>query len=851
MAIEKGLYAAPLGLASNTEPEIEIEIEGADRVGIDTGDIEIELGPVKETKDTFDANLVEYMSDSDVESLGSDLIGDFEKDVDDRKEWIQTYVDGLKLLGLKYEERTEPWEGACGVFHPMMTEAVVRFQSESIMETFPAAGPVKTQIIGKETPKKAEAATRVREDMNYQLTEVMQEYRPEQEKLLWSLPITGSAFKKVYYDPNLGRQVAMFITAEDMVVPYGASSLESAERVTHVMRKTPNEILKLQAAGFYAEMDLGEPSNELDDIEKQKAKDEGMSATQDDRFRILEMHVNLDLPGFEDKDDKGEETGIALPYVVTVEKGTGQVLSIRRNWYEDDPLKLKRQHFVHYQYVPGFGFYGYGLIHLIGGYTKSATMLVRQLVDAGTLSNLPGGLKSRGLRIKGDDTPIAPGEFRDVDVPSGSIRDNILPLPYKEPSQVLYSLFQNIVQEGRAFVSAGDLNVSDMSANAPVGTTLALLERTLKVMSAVQARLHYSMRQEFKLLKVIIADYTPEEYSYEPEEGSRLAKKSDYDMVEVLPVSDPNAATMAQKIVQYQAVMQLAASAPQLYNLPLLHRQMIEVLGIKNANKLVPIEDDQKPTDPVQENMNVINGKPVKAFIEQDHEAHIAVHMAAMQDPKMAQLIGQNPMAQQIQAAAMAHINEHMAFEYRKQIEAQLGVSLPTEEEEENMEPAVAAKVAQMAAQAAQRLLQKNTAEVAQQQAQAAAQDPVVQMQQREMAIKEAEAQARIQQGNRKLDIEEKRLAADAAYKVDEMEYKQDKTGGELLLSKQKQVASEELGERKLEVDAFRAGVMGRSADAAVLQADREQALRMVELLKQENATNTTGQSGAKPEGAQ
>ena len=850
MAIEKGLYAAPLGLESSNEPEIEIEIEGADRIGIGMGDIEIDLEPRKETKEDFDANLVEYMSDADVESLGSELIGDFEKDVDDRKEWIQTYVDGLKLLGLKYEERTEPWEGACGVFHPMMTEAVVRFQSEAIMETFPAAGPVKTQIIGKETPNKAEAATRVREDMNFQLTEVMQEYRPEQEKLLWSLPITGSAFKKVYYDPNLGRQVAMFITAEDMVVPYGASSLESAERVTHVMRKTPNEIAKLQAAGFYTDVDLGEPSTELDDIEKQKAKDDGMSATQDNRFRVLEMHVNLDLPGFEDKNDKGEETGIALPYVVTVEKGTGQVLSIRRNWYEDDPLKLKRQHFVHYQYVPGFGFYGYGLIHLIGGYTKSATMLVRQLVDAGTLSNLPGGLKSRGLRIKGDDTPIAPGEFRDVDVPSGSIRDNILPLPYKEPSQVLYSLFQNIVQEGRAFVSAGDLNVSDMSANAPVGTTLALLERTLKVMSAVQARLHYSMRQEFKLLKVIIADYTPEEYSYEPEEGSRMAKKSDYDMVEVLPVSDPNAATMAQKIVQYQAVMQLAQSAPQLYNLPLLHRQMIEVLGIKNANKLVPIEDDQKPTDPVQENMNLINGKPVKAFIEQDHAAHIAVHMAAMQDPKMAAMIGQNPMAQQIQAAAMAHINEHMAFEYRKQIEEQLGVALPTEEEEENMDPAVAAKVAQMAAQAAQRLLQKNQAEAAQQQAQAAAQDPVLQMQQRELAIKEAEAQARIEQGNRKLDIEEKRMFADAAYKVDEMEFKQDKAGGDILLANRKQVANEELGERRLEVDAFRAGVMGRSADAAVLQADREQALRMVELLKQENATNKTGNSGT-PEGAQ
>jgi hypothetical protein len=850
MAIEKGLYAAPQGLSDMDTSGIEIEIENPDRVEVDFGDVEIELTPGKPSKEDFDANLADFMDDSDLEGLGSDLVSEFERDVEDRKEWIKTYVEGLKLLGLKYEERTEPWEGACGVFHPMLTEAVVKFQSEAIMETFPAGGPVKTQIIGKETPQKMEASTRVREDMNYELTEVMQEYRPEQEKLLWSLPITGSAFKKVYYDPSLGRQVAMFISAEDMVVPYGASSLESAERVTHVMRKTPNEIAKLQAAGFYSDVDLGEPSNDLDDIEKQKAEDQGMSALQDERYRILEMHVHLDLPGFEDKDKKGEATGIALPYVVTVDKATGTILSIRRNWYEDDVLNLKRQHFVHYQYVPGFGFYGYGLIHLIGGYTKSATMLIRQLVDAGTLSNLPGGLKTRGLRIKGDDTPIAPGEFRDVDVPSGSIRDNILPLPYKEPSQVLYTLFNQIVQEGRSFVSAGDLNVSDMSANAPVGTTLALLERTLKVMSAVQARLHYSMRQEFKLLKVIIADYTPEEYDYEPIEGSRRAKKSDYDMVEVLPVSDPNAATMAQKIVQYQAVIQLAQGAPQLYNLPLLHRQMIEVLGIKNANKLVPVEDDQKPADPVQENMNLINGKPVKAFIEQDHEAHIAVHMAAMQDPKMAKLIGQNPMAQQIQAAAMAHINEHMAFEYRKQIETQLGVALPTEEENENMEPEIAAKVAQMAAQAAQRLLQKNTAEAAQQQAQQLAQDPVVQMQQQEMALKEKEANARIEQGNRKLDIEEKRLAADAAYKVDEMEYKQDKTGGELLLAKQKQIAGEELGERKLEVDAFRAGVMGRSADAAVLQADREQALRMVELLKQENATNKTGNSGT-PEGAQ
>jgi hypothetical protein len=850
MAIEKGLYAAPQGLSDLDTTGIEIEIDNPDRVALEFGDVEIELTPAKPTKEDFDANLADFMDDSELEGLGADLVAEFDKDIDDRKEWIKTYVEGLKLLGLKYEERTEPWEGACGVFHPMLTEAVVKFQSEAIMETFPASGPVKTQIIGKETPQKMEASTRVREDMNYELTEVMQEYRPEQEKLLWSLPITGSAFKKVYYDPSLGRQVAMFISAEDMVVPYGASSLESAERVTHVMRKTPNEIAKLQAAGFYSDVDLGEPSNDLDDIEKQKAEDQGMSALQDDRYRILEMHVHLDLPGFEDKDKKGEATGIALPYVVTVDKATGTILAIRRNWYEDDVLKIKRQHFVHYQYVPGFGFYGYGLIHLIGGYTKSATMLIRQLVDAGTLSNLPGGLKTRGLRIKGDDTPIAPGEFRDVDVPSGSIRDNILPLPYKEPSQVLYTLFNQIVQEGRSFVSAGDLNVSDMSANAPVGTTLALLERTLKVMSAVQARLHYSMRQEFKLLKVIIADYTPEEYDYEPVEGSRRAKKSDYDMVEVLPVSDPNAATMAQKIVQYQAVIQLAQSAPQLYNLPLLHRQMIEVLGIKNANKLVPVEDDQKPTDPVQENMNLINGKPVKAFIEQDHEAHIAVHMSAMQDPKMAKLIGQNPMAQQIQAAAMAHINEHMAFEYRKQIELQLGVTLPTEEENENMDPAVAAKVAQLAAIAAQRLLQQNQAQASQEQAQQMAQDPVIQMQQQEMALKEKEADARIEQGNRKLDIEEKRLAADAANKVDEMEYKQDKAGGDLLLAKQKQVASEELSERKLVVDTFKAGVMGRSADAAVLQKDREQAIQMAQLLRAENAANKTGESGT-PEGAQ
>jgi len=635
------------------------------------------------------------------------------------------------------------------------------------METFPAAGPVKTQILGKDTPIKEEASARVREDMNYQLTEVMVEYRPEHEKLLWNLPLSGSAFKKVYYDPSIGRQVAMFIPAEDIVVPYGASNLERAERVTHVMRKTENEIIKLQEAGFYSDVDLGEPSHELDDIEKQKAEETGMSALQDDRYRILEMHVDLDLKGYEHKDKDGEPTGIALPYVVTVEKATAKILAIRRNWYEDDELHIKRQHFVHYQYIPGFGFYGYGLIHLIGGYAKSATMLIRQLVDAGTLSNLPGGLKSRGLRVKGDDTPIAPGEFRDVDVPSGSIRDNILPLPYKEPSQVLFALFQNIVQEGRQFASAGDMNVSDMSAQAPVGTTLAILERTLKVMGAVQARMHYSMRQEFRLLKAIIADYTPEEYDYEPVDGSRRAKKSDYDMVAVIPVSDPNAATMAQKIVQYQAALQLAQTAPQLYNLPLLHRQMIEVLGIKNAAKLIPIEDDAKATDPVQENQNVLTGKPVKAFIEQDHQAHIAVHTSMLQNPKIMGLVGQTPQGQALVAAMMAHINEHLAYAYRKEVEQTVGLLLPTEEQEKNMAPEVAAQVAQLAAQASTRMTQQAQSMAAQQQAQQQAQDPIVQMQQQELQIKMQELQLKAQKQQidaaakaDQLRIEESRIAA-------------------------------------------------------------------------------------------
>jgi len=831
--MDRGLYQAPMGLDQEAEMNpsgIEIEIEDPEEVNIGLGDIEIQLRPEKETAETFDANLAEYMDDGALSGLANELIEDFDKDQMDRRDWVKTYVDGLKLLGLQYEDRTEPWQGACGVFHPMLTESVVRFQSEAMMETFPAMGPVKTQIIGAIDLLREEAAARVREDMNYQLTEVMTEYRPEHEKMLWSLPITGSAFKKVYFDPSKGRQVAIFIPAEDIVVPYGASSIEDAERVTHVMRKTENEVVKLQEAGFYADVDIGEPGYELDDIEKQKAEEQGMNATQDDRYRILEMHVNLDLTGFEHTDKKGRETGIALPYVVTLEKGSRTILAIRRNWYEDDTLHTKRQHFVHYQYIPGFGFYGFGLIHLIGGYAKSATMLIRQLVDAGTLSNLPGGLKSRGLRIKGDDTPIQPGEFRDVDVPSGSIRDNILPLPYKEPSQVLMALFQQIVQEGRAFASSGDMNVSDMSTNAPVGTTLALLERTLKVMTAVQARLHYAMKQEFKLLKVIIADYTPEEYDYEPEDAGRKAKKSDYDSTDVIPVSDPNAATMAQKIVQYQAVLQLAQTAPQLYNLPLLHRQMIEVLGIKNANKLVPVEDDQIPTDPVQENQNLLTGKPVKAFIEQNHEAHIQAHMSAIQNPKIQQLMQMNPQAPAIMAAAMAHINEHIAFEYRKQVEMSIGAPLPGEEQNKHIAPEVADQIAMATAQASRQLLQQAQQQAAQQQAQQQMQDPVVQMQMQELQLKKQD-----------LELKAQKQQIDAAAKADQLEIEKSRIEAQMQIAAMQvsatAAAKRDQMDRQQQTEGVRMGIDAakHKAQMAVQMAQRQSQQKQQPPKKKEN----------------
>lgn len=753
MAIDKSLSQAPMGIDQldptemGDEPAMEITIEDPEAVeiGVD-GEPLLRIEPSKEEDDKFDENLAEKISEQALAMLASDLIGDFESDVSSRKDWIQTYVDGLELLGLKIEERAEPWEGACGVYHPILAEAVVKFQAETMMETFPAAGPVKTQVIGKETPEKKAAAERVKDDMNYQITDVMKEYRPEHERMLWGLGLAGNAFKKVYFDPSLDRQVSMYVPAEDVVVPYGASSLESAERVTHVMRKTENDIKRLQHEGFYRDVDLGEPAQTMDEIEKKIAEKLGFRATTDDRFKLLEMHVELDLQGFEHEVD-GEVTGIALPYVVTIEKGTQTVLAIRRNWRPEDEKCQKRNHFIHYPYIPGFGFYAFGLIHLIGSFAKSGTSLIRQLVDAGTLSNLPGGFKTRGMRIKGDDTPIAPGEFRDVDVPSGTMRDNLLPLPYKEPSQVLMALLGQIVDEGRKFAGSAEIQASDMSANAPVGTTLAILERTLKTMSAIQARIHYAMKQEFQLLKDIIRDYTPEEYGYEPVEGSRMAKQADYDMVYVLPVSDPNAATMAQKVVQYQAALQLAQTAPQLYDLPQLHRQMLDVLGIKNYQKLVPIAEDMKPRDPVTENQNLITGKPVKAFIGQDHKAHISVHMAAAQDPHIMQLVGQNPqMAQTIQAALSAHVAEHLGMEYRKQMEQQMGTMLPpmpkdADDEETNMSPEMETRVSQMAAQAAQQLLQQHQQEASQQQAQQQAQDPLIQLQQQELQIKAAEQQ--------------------------------------------------------------------------------------------------------------
>ena len=789
--MDKSVYQSPAGIAGLEEEPIEIEIVDPESVSISAGGMEITLEPGKEYDGDFESNLAEVLDEGVLQDIASDLCELVDADVNSRKDWAETFVKGLEVLGLQYEERTQPWNGACGVYSTILTEAAIRFQSESIMETFPAQGPVKTEIIGAITKMKEEAAERVRTDMNYRLTEQMPEYRPEHERLLYSLGLAGAAFKKVYYDPGLGREVAMFIPAEDVIVPYGASNLNNAERVTHVMRKTENEIKKLQVAGFYRDIELGEPVNILSDIEKKKAEQQGYKTTDDNRYQIFEIHTELDIEGMEDVGEDGEPTGIALPYVVTIDRGTNEVLSIYRNWNPEDERKLKRQHFVDYCYVPGFGFYGLGLIHIIGGYARAGTALIRQLVDAGTLSNLPGGLKARGMRVKGDDTPIAPGEFRDVDVPSGTIKDNVMTLPYKEPSGTLLTLLNQITEEGRRLGSIGEMKVSDMSANAPVGTTLALLERQLKTMSAVQARVHNSMKQEFKLLKNIIRDYAPDDYEYDPESGNRNAKQADYDIVEVIPVSDPNSSTMAQRIMQYQAVIQLASQAPQIYDLPNLHRQMIEVLGVRNADKLVPTSDDQTPKDPVSENMAFLNGKPTKAFIYQDHDAHIAAHQSFMQDPMIAQTIGQNPMAQKIQAAAMAHIAEHLAFKYRKNVEEQIGVPIPAPDS--TLPEDVEVELSRLVAQGAAQLLQLNQAQAQQAQAQQQAQDPLIQMQQAELQIKQIEAQAKAQ-----------KMQADTQIAQAKLQLEAQRMQGTQEIEQQRIQSQEKQANQKVQVDLFK-----------------------------------------------
>ena len=820
--IDKALYSdpsLPLGIDTGLPEEsaIEIEIEDPEAVSIGIDGMEIEIEPSSAGSPDFTNNLAEELDEGTLAGIGGDIEGDIDQDKNSRKDWEKAYTEGLKLLGLQMEERTEPWSGACGVFHPMITEAVVRFQSEMITETFPAQGPVKTKIIGKETPEVKEAAVRVQDDMNFELTETMKEFRPEHERMLWSLPATGSAFKKVYYDPNLGRQVSMFVPAEDILLPYGTTDLDTCRRLTHVMRKSKNEILKLQAAGFYRDVELGEPDRAMTDIQKAKDKETGFSDLNDDRFTLYEVHTDLCLK--EDPYGEGEDSEIALPYVVTLVKGTGDILAIRRNWNEDDDLKLKRQHFVHYQYIPGFGAYGFGLFHLIGGFAKSATSIMRQLVDAGTLSNLSGGLKSRGLRIKGDDTPIAPGEFRDVDIPSGTLRDNILPLPYKEPSTVLYQLLGNIVEEGRRFAATADMKVSDMSAQSPVGTTLALLERQLKVLSAVQARTHFALKQELKLLKGIIRDYTDPDYTYDPEYGNKKAKQADYDLVDVIPVSDPNAATMSQRVVQYQAVIQMAQMAPDIYDLPQLHRAMLDVLGIKNADKLVPIEEEETPKDPVTENQNVLKSQPLKAFLHQDHQSHIQVHMLMLQDPVVAQFIGQNPKAPQIQAALTAHIAEHVGYLMRQKIEQQLGMSLPPEDEK--LPPQIEIALSSMMAQAAQQVLQQDQAKAAQMQAQQQAQDPVLQMQQMELQlrqaelqIKQAEAQAKTQVAQQQaqlamqeMQLKAQKMAIDAAAQADRQELEEEKVKGDLQLRAMKTQADIERDKANLIAQQEREGV--------------------------------------------
>ena len=816
MAIEKGLYDLPEGIEDMEEGEAIIAIDVMSDDGVEVvledGSVEITFGEEIEGLDDapFDANLAEYLDDQALTKLAADLVGSVDSDVNSRKEWADTFVKGLETIGMKMEQRSSPWEDACGVYSTVLAEAAIRFQAEAMSETFPAAGPVQTKILGEITREKEDAALRVKADMNYELTEVMTEYRPEHERMLYSLGLAGSAFKKVYYDPNLGRQVAIYVPAEDVIVPYGASTIEQAERVTHVMRKTKNELVKLQAVGFYLDTDLGDPEPYHSDIEEKKAEEGGFSLSDDDRYCLYEIHADLIIDGLGEEAE--DELEIAKPYVVTIERGTNTVLSVRRNWNPDDELTLKRQHFVHYVYVPGFGFYGLGLIHIIGGYAKAGTSLIRQLVDAGTLSNLPGGLKSRGLRVKGDDTPIGPGEFRDVDVPSGSIRDNILPLPYKEPSQTLLALLNKITEEGRRLGAISDMNISDMSANAPVGTTLALLERTLKPMAAVQSRVHYAMKQEFKLLRKIIAEYAPIDYMYVPDRGEPRARQADYATVEVIPVSDPNSSTMAQRVVQYQTVMQMAQAAPQIYDLPQLHRQMIEVLGIKNADKLVPGTEDADPVDPVSENMDALNVTPIKAFIFQDHEAHIATHESFMADPQMAATIGQNPMANQIMGALKAHIAEHTAFLYRKQMEEKMGAPLPMPNQALPEEQAIL--LARAMADAGAQLTQQKQAQQQEKQAQEQAQDPILQMAQKELAIKEQDAKRKAAKDIAEIELSQDRLALDKS-----------KAKATAVLEASRIASQNEQAEAKNDLAETKA-IMDMTKDEAEAQRDRDEAAR-------------------------
>jgi hypothetical protein len=761
MAIDRTLRSNPL---IGEGGDIEIEIENPEAVSIETedGGVILDFDPDASTLASLgmlphDANLAEIVKESELNVMASDLIGQFKSDKESRADWERAYIDGLDLLGLKNEDRTTPWDGACGVFHPLLSEAVIKFQSQAIQELFPASGPVKTSVVGSLTDDKEKQAYRVQNYLNYLLTEKMTEYRSETEKMLFSLPLAGSAFRKIYYDPSMGRPCSMFVPAEDFVVSYGASDLTTCERATHIMKRTSNEIRKLQVSGFYKDIELGAPSNNVDPIEEKYNKLTGDSSSYDldSRHTILEVQVNLDLAGFEDEEG-GEPTGIALPYVVSIDLGSREILSIRRNWYEDDNLKTKREHFVHYQYIPGLGFYGFGLIHMIGGLAKSATSLLRQLVDAGTLSNLPGGLKARGLRIKGDDTPIMPGEFRDVDIPGGSISENISFLPYKEPSNVLYQLMGDIVEEGRRFASAADVKVSDMNAEAPVGTTLAILERSMKVMSAIQARLHASMRVELRILSALVRDFGPEKYPYLRDSDDLVSEDFD-DRVDIIPVSDPNAGTMAQRIMQYQAALQLAAQAPEMYDMPLLHRQMLDILGIQDADKIVPTEKDMKPTDPVSENMDIINGKPLKAFIYQDHEAHIQTHMSLTENPQVMEIMGKSPNAKKAMAEMSAHVQEHLAFKYRQDIEKELGVELPTPNE--SLPEDIEYRISRLVAPAAAQITGKAAKEQQAQEAQKQAQDPIVQMRQQELQIKQQEVQQRAQAEMAKIQLDMQKLA--------------------------------------------------------------------------------------------